>query len=133
MTGEPNSIHNAMNSKTQFSTKGGYTTDVQTIKAANVKSEQALFDLRYQLGIFAIYCEENKLKVKEQAAKLGSKGSLLSSPDNGFQSFIRDTIWLVFTDGFPVEHGIDDWIVYHKRLLMRSKPRIVLITQVSLI
>lgn len=59
-----------MNSKTQFTTKGGQSTDVQTIKAANVKSEQALFDLRFQLGIFAIYCEENKLKVKEQAAKL---------------------------------------------------------------
>ena len=59
-----------MNSKTQFTTKGGQSTDVATIKAANVKTEQALFDLRYQLGIFAIYCEENKLKVKEQAEKL---------------------------------------------------------------
>ena len=59
-----------MNSKTQFSTKGGQSTDVATIKAANVKTEQALFDLRFQLGIFAIYCEENKLTVKEQAAKL---------------------------------------------------------------
>jgi len=59
-----------MNSKTQFTTKGGQTTNVATIKAANVKTEQALFELRYQLGIFAIYCEENKLKVKEQAEKL---------------------------------------------------------------
>ena len=59
-----------MNSKTQFSTKGGQSTDVATIKAANIKTEQALFDLRFQLGIFAIYCEENKLTVKEQAAKL---------------------------------------------------------------
>lgn len=59
-----------MNSKTQFTTKGGQTTNVATIKAANAKTEQALFELRYQLGIFAIYCEENKLKVKEQAEKL---------------------------------------------------------------
>jgi hypothetical protein len=59
-----------MNSKTKFTTKGGQSTDVATIKAANAKTEEALFNLRYQLGIFAIYCEEKKLTVKEQAEKL---------------------------------------------------------------
>ena len=59
-----------MNSKTKFTTKGGQSTDVATIKAANVKTEQALFDLRFQLGIFAIYCEENKLTVSSQAENL---------------------------------------------------------------
>ncbi len=59
-----------MNSKTKFTTKGGQSTDVATIKAANAKTEQALFELRVQLGIFAIYCEENKLTVSSQAEKL---------------------------------------------------------------
>ena len=68
-----------MNSKTQFTTKGGQTTTVATIKAANVKTEQALFDLRFQLGIFAIYCEEKKLKVSEQAPKLAKATGVTES------------------------------------------------------
>jgi len=44
--------------------------NVSSIKEAQGKTEAAMFNLRFQLGIFAIYCESKKLKIKAMAPKL---------------------------------------------------------------
>ena len=53
--------------------------NVSSIKEAHGKTEAAMFNLRFQLGIFAIYCESKKLKIKAMAPKLAKSTGLSAS------------------------------------------------------
>ena len=53
--------------------------NVASIKEAHGKTEAALFNLRFQLGVFAIYCESKKLKIKAMAPKLAKSTGLSAS------------------------------------------------------
>ncbi|WP_291811338.1 hypothetical protein [Limnobacter sp.] len=65
--------------KTQFGTLSGAPVNVQSIKTAGRKTEQAIFEFRKQLGVFAIWCAENGHKVSEQAEKLAERTGLKAS------------------------------------------------------
>jgi hypothetical protein len=65
-----------MNSKTQFTTKDGKAVDVATIKAQGAAARSAAFELRFSLGIFAIWCEENKKELKKEAPRLAKAAGL---------------------------------------------------------
>lgn len=53
--------------------------NVASIKEAHGKTEVAMFNLRFQLGVFAIYCESKKLKIKAMAPKLAKSTGLSAS------------------------------------------------------
>ena len=53
--------------------------NVASIKDAHGKTEAAMFNLRFQLGVFAIYCESKKLKIKAMAPKLAKSTGLSAS------------------------------------------------------
>lgn len=65
--------------KTQFGTVNGAPVNVQSIKTAGRKTEQAIFEFRKQLGVFAIWCAENGHKVSEQSEKLAERTGLKAS------------------------------------------------------
>ena len=65
-----------MNSKTQFTIKDGKAVDVATIKAQGAAARTAAFDLRFSLGIFAIWCEENNKELKKEAPRLAKAAGL---------------------------------------------------------
>ena len=65
-----------MNSKTQVTTKDGQAVDVATIKAQGAAARSAAFELRFSLGIFAIWCEETKKELKKEAPRLAKAAGL---------------------------------------------------------
>jgi len=73
----------SFNNSTQFGTAtiNGKTApvNVASIKDAHGKTEAAKFNLRFQLGVFAIYCESKKLKIKDMAPKLAKSTGLSAS------------------------------------------------------
>ncbi len=74
----------SFNSNTQFGTatingKQNQPVNVASIKDAHGKTEAAIFNLRFQLGVFAIYCDSKKLKISDMAPKLAKATGLSAS------------------------------------------------------